>query len=326
MVDAGTGEVLRVDGTTGGTTVMAILGEGLSNLAVDARGELYVSNFHDGSITRVLASGQGRTLSPGGMIAPGGVAVLQRPDGSDAVFVADLWSLREFDGRTGREVGVHTGFILPSDDTPTITSPMTVSADGDRLVVSSVLASAVQVWDPRTEQVLEHHPMAVPLNAIRFQDDLVVVDLGLGGVVWASDQAMILPMDGVDVFLPVGLAVDGEVLWVADWATGIVWRISFAGKTPEAPMPVAFGLANPEGLAVDIDGSLLVVESGAQRLSRIDTATGVVQVVAAELELGLLGPTYVQPTYFFNGVAVGPSGAIYVTGDVSNVLHRIWPR
>jgi glucose/arabinose dehydrogenase len=28
----------------------------------------------------------------------------------------------------------------------------------------------------------------------------------------------------------------------------------------------------------------------------------------------------------FNGVAVGPSGAIYITGDVANVLYRIEPK
>ena len=323
VVSAGTGEVFRVDRTTGEKTVIASLEEGLSNLAFASRGELYVSNFHDGSITRVLPSGQGRTLSPGGMIAPGGVAVLQRPDGRDAVFVADLRSLREFDGRSGRNVGVYKGPFLPSDDPPPLTTPMTVSADGDHLVVSSVLGGAVQVWDPQSDQVLEHYPMPVPLNAIRFGDDLVVADLGLGGVVWASDHTMILPMDGAHVFLPAGLATDGEVLWVADWATGVVWRISFTEKTPQAPVPVAFGLANPEGLALDVDDSLLVVESGARRLSRIDPDTGVVQVVAEDLELGLLGPPYVQPTYFFNGVAVGPSGAIYVTGDIGNVLYRI---
>jgi hypothetical protein len=31
----------------------------------------------------------------------------------------------------------------------------------------------------------------------------------------------------------------------------------------------------------------------------------------------------VPPTYFFHGVAVGPSGDIYVSGDVDNVLYRI---
>jgi glucose/arabinose dehydrogenase len=168
--------------------------------------------------------------------------------------------------------------------------------------------------------------MPVPLNAIRFQDDIVVADLGLGGVVWASDHAMILPIDEENVWLPAGLATDGETLWIADWATGIVWQIGFDGKTPLAPVAVAFGLANPEGLAVDIDGSLLVVEAGAGRLSRVDLTTGDVSVVVDGLELGAEGPPGMPPTWGFNGVAVGPSGAIYITGDVTNVLYRIWPR
>jgi sugar lactone lactonase YvrE len=326
LVDAGTGEVVRVDRTSGEKTVMAILAEGISNLAFDRLGELYVSNFQDGSITRMLSSGQGRSLSTGGMVFPGGVAVLQRPDGRDAVFVADLWSLREFDGRTGGEVGAYKGPFLPSGDTPPLAKPLTVSADGDHLIVSSVLDGAVQVWDPQTDQVLEHYLMPVPLNAIGFQDDLVVASLGLGGVVRVSDHAMILPINGVNVFLPAGLATDGEVLWVADWATGIVWRIGFDGKTPLAPVPVAFDLANPEGLALDVDGSLLVVEAGARRLSRVDLTTGEKSVVVEGLELGVEASPGFPPTWSFNGVAVGPSGAIYITGDVTNVLYRIWPR
>jgi glucose/arabinose dehydrogenase len=31
------------------------------------------------------------------------------------------------------------------------------------------------------------------------------------------------------------------------------------------------------------------------------------------------------PTWIFNGVAVGPSGAVYVSGDVENVIYRIQP-
>jgi glucose/arabinose dehydrogenase len=83
---------------------------------------------------------------------------------------------------------------------------------------------------------------------------------------------------------------------------------------------------NPEGLALDLDGSLLVVEAGAGRLSRIDLATGEVSVVTEGLELGAPAIPGAPPTYQFNGVTVGPSGAIYVTGDATNVLYRIWPR
>jgi len=320
------GEVFRVDTNTGVKTLIAHLEPGLDNLAFDSRGSLYISSADHGWIAQILPSGQARTISPGGMIWPGGVAVLQRPDGRESVFVADLWRLRAFDGRTGRNVGVYKGHLVPSIDPPSLTTPMTLSADGEHLVVSSWFGGAVQVWDPKTDQVLEHYSMPLPLNAIRFQDHLVVADLLLGGVVWASDHGMILPMDDENVFVPAGLATDGEVLWVADWATGMVWQIGFDGKDPLAPEPVASGLANPEGLAVDVDGSLLVVEAGAGRLSRVDPATGQVTVVAEGLELGFPGLAGFPPTWGFNGVAVGPSGAIYITGDVTNVLYRIWPR
>jgi len=42
-------------------------------------------------------------------------------------------------------------------------------------------------------------------------------------------------------------------------------------------------------MAVDVDGSLLVVESGEGRLSRIDPSTGQVTTVAEGLEVGVHG-------------------------------------
>ena len=74
------------------------------------------------------------------------------------------------------------------------------------------------------------------------------------------------------------------------------------------------------------DGSLLVVESGAGRLSSIDPATGIVTTVAEGLELGGLPPPNAPPSYTFNGVTVGSRGHIYVTGDKANVLYRFKQR
>jgi len=93
------------------------------------------------------------------------------------------------------------------------------------------------------------------------------------------------------------------------------------GKPLVEPVPVATDLSFPEGLAVALDGSLLVVEAGAGRLSRIDTATGQVSTVAEGLELGAPGVEGMPPTWVFNGVAVGPSGMIYITGEIANVLY-----
>ena len=317
------GEVFEVDWRTGETTLLAHLEPGLDNLAFDADGRLFISSADHGWVVELLPDGDTRVLSPGGMIMPQGVAVLPGLDGSESVFVADLWRLRVFDGSTGADVGSYKGYLVPEVDPPSLTPPMTVSADGAHVVVSSYFGSAVQVWDPRTDLVLEHYPMPVALNAIRFGDDLVVADLGLGGVVWASDGAMILPMDGESVFVPAGLATDGERLWVGDWATGVVWQVGFDGRAALVPVPIASGLANPEGLALDLGGGLLVVETSAGRLSRIDLATGAVSLVADGLATGFPAAEGFPPTYTFDGVAVGPSGAIYVAGNVANVLYRI---
>jgi glucose/arabinose dehydrogenase len=88
---------------------------------------------------------------------------------------------------------------------------------------------------------------------------------------------------------------------------------------------VATNLQGPEGLAVAAEGVLYVVEAGAGRLSRVDVATGEVSRVADSLALGAPGTPGTPPTWVFNGVAIGLSGAIYVTGDIENIVYRVKP-
>jgi sugar lactone lactonase YvrE len=86
---------------------------------------------------------------------------------------------------------------------------------------------------------------------------------------------------------------------------------------------VAQRLAAPEGLAVAPDRSLLVAESGAGRLSRIDLGTSRGSTVADGLALRTHGVPGLAPTWSFNGVAVGQSGVIYDTGDKAHVLSSL---
>lgn len=317
------GEVFKLNTSTGEKTLFATLQPGLDNLAFDSQGTLYISNADFGTIVQMLPNGKPRTISRGGMISPMGLAVLPGANKQDALFVADLFRLRQFNGLTGKEVNVYKGDLLGTPGN--LTTPFTLSADGDNLIVSSWFGGVVQIWNPQSDQVLHTYPVGAPIDAIRFKNDIAVADLVLGGVVRASDKSMILPIDNVSVFAPSGLATDGETLWVADWGTGIVWQIGFAGDTPMPAVPIAAGLMNPEGLAWDKTGSLLVVETGASRLSRIDLATGVVSRIADNLKLSeaAIGLNAFPPTYTFDGVSIGQSGDIYVSGGGKNVIYRI---
>lgn len=312
------GEVFTVNTTTGEKTLLTKIQEGLDNLAFDSKGSLFISNADFGSIVEILPSGQPRTVSGAGMIGPMGLAVLPGANNQDALYVADLFRLRQFNGLTGKEENIYKGDLLGIQ--ANLTTPFTVSADGENLIVSSWFAGVVQVWNPQTDKVLQTFQIpTVPVDAIRFKDDIAVSTL-FAGVVRASDQSPIFPAG--TLLVPSGLATDGETLWAADLATGTIWQLG----PDNIPVALATGLKGPEGLAWDKEGGLLVVESEASRLSRVDLATGVVTTVADGLKLSAAPinlDNLVAPTYWFDGVAVGQSGDIYVSGGGKNVIYRI---
>ena len=104
---------------------------------------------------------------------------------------------------------------------------------------------------------------------------------------------------------------------------GTITQIDFDGNTPISTNVVATGLLNPEGLAFEKPGYLVVVETGASRLSRVNLATGEVTTVVEGLELSGASLPGSVPTWWFDGVGVGPSGSIYVNGGGTNVLYRV---
>jgi hypothetical protein len=255
------------------------------------------------------------------MIAPGGVAAVARPDG-ESVFVADIWSLREFDGKTGdlRSVHRHVSEIRGG-----LAPPFTVTADGDRLILTSyIVEDAVQVYDPGTREVLmDIRDLKSPLSAIRFRDDLVVAEHGTNSVIRISKdnpEERVVLAEGLGV--PTGLAATENDLWVCDQATGLVLQLVAGGELLDEPRVVARGLSYPEGLAVDLDGTLLIREGQTGCLKRVDPASSEVSPVATGLTPCLQGE---HPTWIFNGVAVGPTGTTYITCDATNSLYRIEP-
>ena len=310
-----TGEVFRVNIQTGEKTLWTTCEPGLDNMVFDEDGTLYMTNNEQGWVAEVSPNGHFNFISPGGMMLPQGLAILQGPDNEDVLYEADLWRLRQFNASSGEEENTFRGALVPTGPESLIL-PMNISADGDNLIITSWFSSGVQVWNPQAGVIESYPDVVLPIDAVRVNGDIVVSDFGLGGVVNANDNSLIVPLGAAS-----GLATDGETLWAADQASGEILRIDFDGG-PATVSVVAGGLAGPEGLAFDSQGRLLVVEAVASRVSRFDFATGEVTVLVEGLDLfgpGLGSP----PTWGFDGIAVGSSDDIFVSGSGATVLYRV---
>ncbi len=314
--DQATGAVYRVDTATGSTETLAQLEVGLDNLVFGDEDRLYVSSAVDGSVTEVLPDGSTRVVSPGGMTAPAGIAVL-----GDTLLVAEPQAIRGFDRLTGEPTDIVRSVFGVSE----VGNPVTVSADGGQLITTSWLDNSVRIVDwPSGEAVGVHDDFAVPVNALRFGGDLVVAELGTTSIVRADGDDPSQRETLATLVVPGGLAATDDDLYASDWATGMVWQLVADGDTLAEPRVVGQGLRSPEGLAAAPDGTLLVIETGTQALLRLDPVTGETQVVAEGLAVDPPPPEGfpMAPTFWFDGVAVADDGTVYAGGRAANVIYR----
>lgn len=334
------GEVIRVDLSSGTYRVVASTTPGLDNIAFDSHDRLFISSADDGFIAEARPDGTIRKITAEGMIVPGGVTV--HPE-TGRIYIADAAALREFASDFSSEKVYRNEMGLAA-----ITGPMTVSAAGKYLVLSSWLENKIQVWDPVSRRVVTECGSSLPTNAIMMGDDIIAAELGTASVVRISmkDHSRRTAL-ATGIAVPMGLAATNKDLWISEWVTGNILQIIRDGEELSTPLICARGLSNPEGLALTPDGDLLVVEAGKGRLLRISRVDGTIATLAKDLQLGIkdgidaprflfnkhlwqrvlplilkLAPGF-PPAFIFNGVAVDPSGIIYVTGDKANVLYKV---
>ena len=146
-------------------------------------------------------------------------------------------------------------------------------------------------------------PRAVALDAA---GRLLVVD--------ESAEALfaVAPADGTVTVLaagppfvdPAGVAVVDGVAYVTDRGTNVIFRVDLGTG---AVSTVARGFSEPDGIAVEPRGTLLVADqeaAGDGAVLRVDPGTGAVTTLAA-------GALVDQP----RDVAVAEDGSVFVTGD-----------
>jgi outer membrane protein assembly factor BamB len=314
--DLAEGQVFKLDLNTGDREVLIDIEGTIDNIAFGADDRLYAAAGSDNQIVR-YDSGRVKALGQPGLGSPGGVAV--SPDGT--VWVAEFFALRGIDKNPRKfATSFYDRFDLPGDG---FAGASTVAPDGDNLIISSGFSGAVQVLDPATGAIVfDTRALATPTNALRHGDTLVAAQLGVApgpaSVVNVDDpsEVFIENTPSTPLFVPLGLASDGDTLYVGDWATGIVWAI-----TDTVTRPLAFGLMGLEGLAVDGD-RLLAVETGRQQVTAIDLATGQQSVVIDGFDFSARVPEGFFPFGSMSGVAVGTDNSIFVSDDGVNTVYR----
>jgi len=319
VVDTALGQLVKVDVKTGAKKVAAQLKASLDNLAIDDKDRIFVSNMADNGIQEVNPeTGEAKQIIIGKLALPGGIAVVS--DGAkDTIYVADLFAYRTVDGATGEVTEVAR---MHADGVP-LEYPMSATAKGDNVLLSSWFTGTVQVIDRKTGKTREMlHEFKAPHDAVMLDDGSILVnELGSKSVIRASGEhgkdrtTLVGGLEG-----PVGMAGGAKgVVYVTEAFSGDVSKIESNGEKAV----VAKGLKMPEGIAIAPDGKLVVAEVGAKRLVSIDPQSGTVTEIVGNLPIGLPGAPGGLPTNMPTGVGVGASGTIYFSSDIENAIYKV---
>jgi sugar lactone lactonase YvrE len=342
QTDSAASRVWQVDRVSGERQLLAVGKPGLDNLAIDRRnGTIYVSNFITGNISRVnRAAGK---LHPILRERPLSVPTSLNPDG-DLVTVGDVASFGTLNPADG-SVAQHSGLIVgsrvgpdPRDLIQFLTpSALRVRGPGKADVVyftdslvSTARVTKLDLESPEGERTVVATGFVLPWHIRQAPGNRLLVTDTVLGTVSSVDPSTTNGTASVVVAgleSPGGLAVDALAgrMYVSESGAGRIVAAPVAGGIPTLVTDDCKGeaLLTPEGVALDGQGSLLVVEAGAGRLLRIDLATRACAVVATELPTGLVGPVGFNYT---SDVLARPGGEILVTGDADGSIIALTPK
>jgi sugar lactone lactonase YvrE len=319
VVDTALGQLVRVDPKSGSKKLVAQLKPSLDNLAIDDKDRIYVSNMADNGIQEVdPETGAAKQVIIGKLALPGGIGVVSEGL-KDTIYVADVFAYRVVDGATGE---VSEPARMHADGV-TLEYPMSATASGDNVILSSWFTGTVQVIDRKSGKTIEMlHDFKAPHDAVKLDDgSLLVNELGSKSLLRVSgehgkDRMSILGELGG----PVGLVAGPDsTVYLTEAFTGQVSKIEINGEKTI----IAKDLIMPEGIALTPDGKLIVAEVGAKRIVQIDPANGAPIEIAGNLPIGLAAAPGGLPTNIPTGVGVGATGTIYFSSDIENAIYKI---
>lgn len=318
-LDTHEGHLLRIDISDGSYEVVATLDPALDNLAIDSNDRVFVTNMADNAIYEInTETGEARTVVKGQLSVPADIDIGMEGN-REVLYLADVFALRKIDVQTGEVT------LLGRVHHDEIEYPVSISARHGVLHLAS-FGGPIQVIDAITGERLDTiGGVALVSDVISGADGAVYaldpIEGRLVRIATASEAGVTTVADGLEgpFSLTAGLAND---VYISEALAGQISHVDL--DTGERTV-IATGLAQPEGLDVLADGRIVVAEVGARAVSIVDPATGAIERIAENLEIGLPAAGPVPEPNLMTGVAVSYTGEIFVTSDLRTAIYRLTP-
>jgi sugar lactone lactonase YvrE len=312
------GQVLRINPSTGERTVLANLTPGLDNVTFVGK-RLFVSNI-SGYVTEILEGGKTKDLVPDGFNWPLGLAM----DNDGLIYVAD--GPFSYTIRPGQERQL-AGFLF-SPGYPGYSRGVAADGPGE-FIVTTANGAVARYWPAKqTSEVLATGFDQLYGVAIAPAGAVVFAEQGTGRVMSVHSGNVETLATGLRQ--PSGVAVDADgTCFVSESAGGRVVKLS-GGRTET----VLDGLQKPQGILVR-GGLLYVVDAGAKELIEYNLANKARRTIADGLPVG--APPGVTPKFLgaigtmsgpmgpFAGITAAADGTLYVSGDADGSVLAIQP-
>jgi hypothetical protein len=237
-----------------GPGVQTTVGSGLNQpqaVAVDAAGDVFISNYGLGQVLEVTPGGVQTTVPASGLANPYGVAV----DGAGDVFIADP--------NNSQVVKVTPSGVQTTVGSVGYPYGVAVDAAGDVFIVDSASTDVVKVTPSGVQTIVPATGLTNPYNvAVDGAGDVFISDPTNVEVVEVTPSGVQTTVPATGLVCPYGVAVDaaGDV-YISDPCISQVVEVSTSGVQTTVPFS---GLTNPISVAVDGTGDVFTGNSGVQ--------------------------------------------------------------
>jgi len=275
----GTGSGPQVNFLPGAESIVPVSGSSSPQPivnAVDASGNIYISDYVNNQVVKETNTGGGytQTVVTGGLVSPRGVAV----DGGGNVYVADFGGQQLYKVRWNGSVYAAKQPLLA----PGVYSPagLTVDGSGDIFFTNWGSSNVYEISPGGSPTVLPQfsalsQPLGIALDATGnlFVSDYTgnkVVELQWAGAAWGALSTVV----ATGLSNPSRIAIDGaENIYIADSGNNRVAKAPWDGTEWSTLVTLQTSTLNsPQGVALDGSGNLYIVDFGNSRVLKEDYA------------------------------------------------------